>query len=416
MTIKRNGIYINMVFVLRLITAAVPLRGGVSPDIGGFQVFPEDNPWNWDISAYSVHPNSDNFVRSIGEDGHLHPDFGTVWEGSPIGIPYVVVRPDQPLIPVEYTAYGDESDTGPFPVPLDATIEGGPDSDGDRHVIAVDTANAMLYELYRGFPQSDHWEAESGAAFDLKSNAVRPEGWTSADAAGLPIFPGLVRYEEAVVRKRINHAIRFTVARTQRKFIWPARHFASSSTDPDLPPMGLRFRLKAGFGVSGFSEPVRVILVALKKYGMIVADNGSNWFLSGAPDDRWDDEVLAELKRVPGSAMEAVLTVDADGNPVFPPGVSKIESEPPRSGLEVAAFPNPFNSMAVFKCILPRPCHVRLTIHNVRGETVATVVDGHRPQGEFVARWIPGGLASGIYGYRLQTGGIAVTGKVLFQK
>jgi hypothetical protein len=396
--------------------AVNPLPGSDSPGIGGMQVFPEDNPWNWDISSYRVHPNSGVYIKSIGENVTLHPDFGTVWEGAPIGIAYVVVHAGQTLFPIEYTAYGDESDPGPFPIPLDAAVEGGATADGDRHVLAVDIDNARLYELYRAFPRADHWEAESGVAFDLTSNKLRPEGWTSADAAGLPIFPGLVRYEEVVIQKQIRHAIRFTVARTQRKFIWPARHFASSSSDPDLPPMGLRFRLKAGFDVSGFSETVRVILLALKKHGMIVADNGSNWFLSGAPDDRWDDEVLAELKRVPGSAMEAVLTADADGNPIFPSSAVRIRSEAPESGLHVSTFPNPFNSATVFKCHLPIPSLIHLTIHNLRGEKVAMVFDGFQPAGDLDVRWIPSRLNSGIYFYRFQTERSARTGKIIFQK
>ncbi len=296
-------IYFVFIFVVLINTAAT---GSESPDIGNLQVFPADNPWNWDISSYAVHPNSANFIKSIGGEVTLHPDFGTVWAGAPIGIPYVVVHSGQTQLPVAYTAYGSESDPGPFPVPLDAEIEGGPESNGDRHVLVVDMDNAMLYELYRAFPQTASWEAASGAKFDLTSNELRPEGWTSADAAGLPIFPGLVRYEEVYIQKKIDHALRFTVQQTQRKYIYPARHFASDSTDPDFPPMGLRFRLKADFDISGFSEPVQVILLALKKYGMIVADNGSNWYISGAPDDRWDDDILGELKTISGSNFEAI--------------------------------------------------------------------------------------------------------------
>ena len=412
----KPGMSIAVATAFWLSGSVIPLKGSDSPGIGGMKVFPDDNPWNWDISSYPVHPNSDNYVKSIGENVNLHPDFGTVWEGAPIGIPYVVVHAGQTLFPVEYTAYGDESDPGPFPIPLDAAVEGGATADGDRHVIAVDIDNARLYELYRAFPRADHWEAESGAAFDLTSNAVRPEGWTSADAAGLPIFPGLVRYEEVVILKQIRHAIRFTVARTQRKFIWPARHFASSSTDPDLPPMGLRFRLKADFDVSGFSEPVQIILLALKKHGMIVADNGSNWFLSGAPDDRWDDEVLAELKRVPGSAMEAVLTVDGDGNPIFPSSAVRNRSEAQESGLHVSNFPNPFNSATVFRCHSSVPSRVQLTVYNLLGEAVDAIFDGFQPAGDFEVKWIPCRLNSGIYFCRLQTGRMVMTGKILYQR
>jgi hypothetical protein len=287
-------------------------------DLGDFEVFPADNVWKWDISGYQVHPNSDNFVASVGENVTLHPDFGTEWQGAPIGIPYIVVLDSQPDIPIVYTEYGAESDPGPFPIPLDAPIEGGPASTGDRHTIAVDKDNYMLYELYHADPQSDHWEAGSGVDFDLTVNEDHNEGWTSADAAGLPIFPGLVRYEEVYIKGEVNHAIRMTVSQSQRKYIWPARHFASSSTDPNQPPMGLRFRLKVEFDISGFSEPVQVILRAMKKHGLIVADNGSDWFISGAPDPRWDDDVLGELKSITGSAFEAVLTVDEDGNIIYP--------------------------------------------------------------------------------------------------
>jgi hypothetical protein len=270
-------------------------------------VFPADNPWNTDVSAYPLHPDSAAFIASIGRDGELHPDFGTVWEGAPNGIPYRVVGGGQAPVPITYTAYGDESDPGPFPIPDDAPVEGGSGSDGDRHVIVIDSGHHMLYELYRAFKTADGWEAESGAKWSLDSNAVRPTYWTSADAAGLPIFPGLVRYLEAQ-QGEITHALRFTVSRSQRGFIFPARHFASSSSDPALPPMGLRLRLKAGVDISGFSPMNQKILRALKKYGMIVADNGSDWFLCGAPDGRWDDDDLHELHRIRGRDFEAVYT------------------------------------------------------------------------------------------------------------
>jgi len=270
-------------------------------------IFPANNPWNTDISAFAVHPNSDNFLASIGLNTGLHPDFGTVWDGAPNGIPFVFVDGNQPKVNIEYTAYGDESDLGPFPIPNDASVEGGSDSDGDRHVIVVDVDNVMLYELYRAFKTPAGWEAESGAKWDLTSNNLRPKYWTSADAAGLPIFPGLVRYDE-VVSGEIKHALRFTVSRTQKGFISPARHFASYSNDPLLPPMGLRVRLKADVDISGFSSNVRVILQALKTYGMIVADNGSSWFISGAPDLRWDDEELSSLRQIKGSDFEVVYT------------------------------------------------------------------------------------------------------------
>lgn len=285
--------------------AAAPAEGEVNTS--DFSVFPADNPWNTDISAYPVHPNSANFLASMGLDTGLHPDFGTEWEGAPIGIPYVTVTADQPLVPISFY-YDDESDPGPYPIPPDAPIEGGPDSDGDRHVLVIDVDNHVLYEVFDAHPQPDgSWTAGSGAIFNLRSNELRPLCWTSADAAGLPIFAGLVRYDE-VERGEINHALRFTVRNTQRAFIHPARHYASSSTDPDRPPMGLRVRLKADFDVAGFTPRVQVILRAMKKYGMFVADNGSDWYVSGAPDARWNDEELSDLRNVHGRDFEVVYT------------------------------------------------------------------------------------------------------------
>jgi len=309
-----------------------------SPDIGNTRVFPADNPWNWDISTYQVHPNSANFIASIGAATKLHPDFG-----STFGIPYVSVNASQPKIPINFTAYGDESDSGPYPIPLSAPVEGGAASTGDRHVLAVDTSNKMLYELYAAYPQATQWNADCGAKFNLNSNQMRPAGWTSTDAAGLPVFAGLVRYEEVYIKKAITHAVRFTVVNSQKAYYYPARHYASSSTDPNRPPMGLRVRLKAAFDISTFSQPVQVILTALKKYGMLMADNGSNWYITGAPDDRWDDNVLGELKSVAGSNFEAVLTVDASGNPIFP--AIAVEKETAAiSRLSVSTSPNPFKS------------------------------------------------------------------------
>lgn len=272
-----------------------------------FKVFQDDNPWNTDISEYSIHPNSANFIASIGNQKGIHPDFGTVWNGAPNGIPYLVVSGSQPMVQIIFTAFGAESDPGPYPVPDDAPIEGGPDSTGDRHVIVIDKDNKMLYELYRAFPIANGWQADSGAKWDLTLNDLRPRYWTSADAAGLPILPGLVRYQE-VLAGEISHALRFTVAKTQRGFINPARHFASGSSNPDYPPMGLRLRLKSEFDISGFSATNQIILTALKRYGMMVADNGGDWFISGAPDSRWDDDDLAQLKIVKGNNFEVVYT------------------------------------------------------------------------------------------------------------
>jgi len=274
--------------------------------VGGCPLFPANNIWNRDISSLPVDTNSANFIQSIGITGHVHADFGAgLYDGEPIGIPYVVVPGSQPSVPVSFT-YADESDPGPYPVPPNAPIEGGPQSSGDRHVIVVDSGTCELYEMYSSYPQKDGgWKAGSGATWNLNSNALRPAGWTSADAAGLPILPGLVRYDE-VASGVINHALRFTVSRTQQAYLWPARHYASSNTDPNMPPMGLRLRLKASVDISAFSEQNRVILTALKRYGMIVADNGSSWYISGAPDTRWNNDDLHALGAIPGSDFEVV--------------------------------------------------------------------------------------------------------------
>lgn len=286
---------------------AGPIGLGPGASLGGRRPFPADNPWNTDVSQAAVDPNSNALIASIGLDTGLHPDFGTVWQGAPIGIPYVVVSGGQPRVPVSFE-YAGESDPGPYPIPPDAPIEGGPASDGDRHVLVIDRDTWRLYELFAAYPEAGgaSWRAGSGAVFDLNSNALRPAGWTSADAAGLPIFPGLVRYDEAVERRAINHALRFTASRTRRAYVYPARHFASSRTDANLPPMGMRVRLQAGFDVSSFPPAVQVILTALKTYGMLLADNGSNWYVSGAPDPRWNDDELATLRRVRGRDFEVV--------------------------------------------------------------------------------------------------------------
>lgn len=280
---------------------------GGTPTLGNCTIFPSDNAWNTPVDGYPLHPNSDDFIDTIGRDDTLHPDFGTEWEGAPIGIPYVLVGGSQPDVPIDFVAYGDESDPGPYPVPDDAPIEGGPSADGDRHVLVIDTDACMLYELYRAFPQGGSWEADSGATWDLTINDTRPVEWTSADAAGLPVFPGLVRRDE-VMSGVIDHALRFTVSQSQAGFIAPASHYASSSTDPDRAPMGLRLRMKASYDCSGYSTETQVVCTALKKYGMIVADNGSNWYISGAPDPAWDDDALGDIKDIPGDAFEVVDT------------------------------------------------------------------------------------------------------------
>ncbi|HXB14826.1 MAG TPA: hypothetical protein VNV44_03685 [Solirubrobacteraceae bacterium] len=272
---------------------------------GGCPVFPADNPINEEVATLPESPNSQAYVESIGLEAHLHPDFGN---NPSYGIPFEVVGPEQPKVPIKFTAYGSESDPGPYPIPPGAAIEGGGKrGHGDKHVLVVQEGSCMLYELYKASRHGAGWKAASGAVFNLRSNALRPEGWTSADAAGLPIFPLLVRYQE-VAEGAIEHALRVTVPRTQKGYIHPATHYASSSTDPALPPMGLRLRLKAGYDTSGFSGQALVILQALKRYGLIVADNGSPWYVTGAPSPGWIEASINTLKQVPGSAFEAVET------------------------------------------------------------------------------------------------------------
>jgi hypothetical protein len=274
--------------------------------IAGCTIFPGDNIWNTSVTGLPVDPNSQGYIATIGASKGLHADFGSgTWNGGPIGIPYTTVSGSQTKVGIVFD-YADESDPGPYPIPPDAPIEGGSQSTGDRHVLVVDTDNCILYELFSAYPKPDGtWQAGSGAVFNLRSNNLRPATWTSADAAGLPILAGLVRYDE-VASGEIKHAVRFTAPQTRNAFIWPARHRASSLTGQQYPPMGQRFRLMEDFDISGFSMDIQVILTALKKHGMILADNGSSWFISGAPDPRWNNDVLRELSRVPGSAFEAV--------------------------------------------------------------------------------------------------------------
>ena len=266
-------------------------------------VFPATNAWNQRVDSLPVAASSSSIVSSIGATGHLHPDFGSgLWDGASIGIPITVVGTSTPRSAVSFD-YADESDKGPYPIPKGVKIEGG----SDRHAILVDRDACKLYELYALTRTSKGWHAGSGAIWSLTSNQLRPAGWTSADAAGLPILPGLARYDE-VAAGRIDHALRFTVSRTRKAYVWPARHAASSLTSASLPPMGLRLRLKAGFNIAGFPPQTRIVLQALKEYGMTVADNGSNWYISGAPDSRWSNDDLHTLGQVPGSAFEVVDT------------------------------------------------------------------------------------------------------------
>jgi len=311
----------GLVALTALLTPTPARALGPYPDLGGCPVFPQppaklsprapslptEAAWNQDVSKAPVVPGSAATIAYIDAHGgnRLHPDFGSP---RAYGFPYAVVGTAQDPLPIHYTAYGDESDRGPFPIPLGAPVEGGARSDGDRHVLAIDRATCTLFELYRAFPERGahpHWNADSGARWDLRSPARRPDSWTSADAAGLPIFPGLVRYDE-VAAGHVNHAIRVTFDSTRNAWVYPASHCAGDTADRRAPAMGTRLRLRASYGLGRFTGAARTIAEALKHYGLIVADNGSNWFFGGASDRRWDDENLDQLKRIPGSAFQVV--------------------------------------------------------------------------------------------------------------
>jgi hypothetical protein len=290
-----------------VLAAAVLASNAVAaplPEAPDCEIFPASSVWNKRVDNLPRHKRSGKIVKAIGANLHVHADFGEgEWDGGPIGIPVTVVDGSQATSWVDFH-YDEESDPGPYPIPPDVAIEGGPDANGDRHAIIVDRDSCTLYELFDLWPA---WEAGSGAIWNLSSNALRPHGWTSADAAGLPILPGLARHDE-VARGVIDHALRFTVRRSRRAYVYPARHFASSSTNRNLPPMGLRLRLRANFPVGSFPPQARVILRALKRYGMIVADNGSSWYISGVPDEGWSNEQLRSLHRVRGSDFRVVDT------------------------------------------------------------------------------------------------------------
>ncbi|MEZ4539042.1 MAG: hypothetical protein R3C43_03555 [Chloroflexota bacterium] len=329
MSLLRRGVLLPVILTLTLAFAC--RAGSSSPPVPETAIieaagpalpcplFPANNVWNARVDNLPLHPLSDDYIATIGRETTFHPDFGSgIWppeDGGPIGIPYVVVPADQPGVPIDFY-YPDESDPGPYPIPPNPPIEGGPDSDGDRHILIVQEGTCLLYEIYDAHPRSaGGWDAGSGAIFDLRSNSLRPAGWTSADAAGLPILPGLVRYDEVVLGE-IAHALRFTAPETQRAFVWPARHFASDLVDKRFPPMGQRFRLRADYDLSEFDPAIQVILRAMQRYGIILADNGSAWYVSGVPDERWDNDVLHQLDRLTGADFEAVdtsgLMIDSD--------------------------------------------------------------------------------------------------------
>jgi hypothetical protein len=309
---------------------------GRGASLNGFIPFPSDNAWNQDISSASVDPNSDALINFIGASTPMHPDFGAgLYGGSTIGVPYVVVS-GSPFVNIHFTAYGSESDPGPMPVPHNAPIEGYPHpGNRDRHVLVLDRDNCWLYELYHSYPQKDgSWEADSAAVWDLLNDEQRPYTWTSADAAGLPVFPGLARYDE-VASGQIQHALRFTLQYSRQAFTPPASHWAPTSTNALAAPMGMRLRLKASYDISSFPPQAKVILAALKQYGMIMADNGSSMYVSGDPDNRWSNDDLGSLKQVPASAFE-VIRMDPIYTPANvpqgkAPAITSFTATPPTS-------------------------------------------------------------------------------------
>ncbi len=339
---RRRGVTatVTLAVAASMLQLAEPSLARPVPGAPACPMTPADSFWHADVSALPVHAQSSTWVSSVGPNAGLKADFGSgTWNGGPIGIPYTTVAGTEPGVPVSFD-YADESDPGPYPIPANAPIEGGSASSGDRHVLVVDRDACRLWELYSAYPQNGgtSWTAGSGATWDLRSNAMRPLGWTSGDAAGLPILPGLVRYDE-IVAGEIDHAIRFTVPRTAGAYIWPASHKAQTGSASD-PPMGAYFRLKASFDISGFSAQNQVILRALKKHGMVLADNGSSWFMSGAPDPGWNDDDLNRLRAVPGSAFEAVdvsaLKVSSSSYAVNAGGPVPTTSVPPSTTTTVS--------------------------------------------------------------------------------
>jgi hypothetical protein len=293
-----------------VVVLSLTASSSTPPKVGGCAILPPTNAWNQRVDKLPVAAGSATLIASIG-DSSVHADFGSgLWDGSRIGIPYVVVHGrTTPKARVRFD-YPDESDRGPYPIPANVPIEGqpAPSNDGDRHALIVDRDSCKLYELYALQRSGSGWTAGSGAIFDLRSNRLRPAGWTSADAAGLPILPGLARWDADAATGAIRHALRFTVARTRRAYVSPARHYASSLTDPSLPPMGLRVRLKASVDIAHLPPQARIVAQAMKTYGMILADNGSNWYVSGAPSPHWSNDQLHALGALHGSDFEVVDT------------------------------------------------------------------------------------------------------------
>jgi hypothetical protein len=366
-----------------LLDACAEASLGAGASLNGYRPFPADNPWNQDVSQSQIDPNSSAIISFIGASKGLKADFGSgLWDGAPIGIPYIVVDGSQTKLSINYTAYGDESDPGPMPVPVSAPIEGGSGSDGDRHVLVFDRSVCMLYELYRAFPQSNgSWNADSGAVWDLKSNAMRPWGWTSSDAAGLPVFSGLARYDE-VVSGEITHALRFTVPVTRKAYVAPASHWASTNTGTSAPPMGMRVRLKADVDIGNYPAQAQVVLRALKKYGMILADNGSSWFISGAPDEHWDNDQLQALANIHGQDLEVVkmdtiYTADPTGTA---PGIENFTANPGSIDAGQSATLSWSTTNATRMFVSPEAGYVRegtsITVHPAATTTYTLTAEG----------------------------------------
>jgi hypothetical protein len=410
------------------------------------QVLPVNHALNTPIDSLPIHPNSDDYIDNIGANTALHSDLGTYYEGHPIGISYNLVGAGQP--PVSLT-FEYESDSGPYPIPIPPLVEGlntyTDDDDGDRHILVIDTSANLLYETWytwppghampdpedwETYPPSDpnDWWAGSGAIFDFTSNALRPDGWTSADAAGLPIFPLLIRYDEVeramATDGVLHHAIRFTVQRTRQAYIWPARHFASRHTNPYYPPMGLRFRLKANVDISGFTPRMQVILRTMKKYGIIVADNGSNWFFQGTHDDRWDDDELGSLKSLHGRDFEVVDISSWMERPGFD---SNSAAVPPASGIptQIDLRPNKsnlFTEKTTINYHLTINCNITLKIYDMMGKEIKTLIDEYQTAGQKSVEWdgtdrdgkkVP----SGTYFYQISVeSGNSDSRKIIFLK
>jgi hypothetical protein len=406
------------------------------------QVLPLDHALNTPVDSLPLHPDSDIFISAIGPDKSIHPDFGTQWDDNgvirPIGIPYNVVGAGQMLVPITWTLYNDESDPGPWPIPnnpfIETVFDWRNEEEGDRHMLIVDSSANILYETGNVFGNSGgtEWEGGCGAVFDLNSNNLRPQTWTSADAAGLPIFPLLIRYDE--VEKALNgdgvihHAIRFTTVTTRKEFIWPARHYASNQTASKWPPMGLRFRLKADVDISGFSPRMQVILKTMKKYGIIVSDNGSDWFFQGTHDDRWDNDEINTLKNIHGRDFEAVditqwmkrkgFNINSGAVPPVSGSTdldSKISS--PIEFNLYQNYPNPFNPSTMINYQLAVNSKVSLKIYNTLGKEIETLVDEYQEAGFHSTSFsINSSLPSGIYFYKLTTENFSAVKKLILIK